>query len=123
MSNQFSEEYYERLKEEFADENVSLAIDSIQFDEAFKEHLQDLEHFNNHPSLSAYDRNPSLAGQKMIKTYRIKMIQEYLELYDIEANSPEEAIQKLYDAGNIQPDDTKVGESKVKDVFQVINEK
>jgi len=51
------------------------------------------------------------------------MIQEYLELYDIEANSPEEAIQKLYDAGNIQPDDTKVGESKVKDVFQVINEK
>ena len=62
MSNQFSEEYYERLKEEFADENVSLAIDSIQFDEAFKEHLQDLEHFNNHPSLSAYERNKSLAN-------------------------------------------------------------
>ena len=61
MSNQFSEEYYERLKEEFADENVSLAIDSIQFDEAFKEHLQDLEHFYNHPSLSAYQRSPSLA--------------------------------------------------------------
>jgi len=62
MSNQFTEEYYERLKEEFADENISLAIDSIQFDEAFKEHLQDLEHFNNHPSLSAADRNPSLAN-------------------------------------------------------------
>ena len=62
MSNQFSEEYYEKLKETFADENVSLAIDSIQFDEAFKEHLQDLEHFNNHPSLSAYERNPSLAS-------------------------------------------------------------
>ena len=61
MSNQFSEEYYERLKEEFADENVSLAIDSIQFNEKFKEHLQDLEHFNNHPSLSAYQRSPSLA--------------------------------------------------------------
>ena len=62
MSNQFSEEYYERLKETFADENVSLAIDSIQFDEAFKEHLQDLEYFNNHPSLSAYERNRSLAN-------------------------------------------------------------
>ena len=62
MSNQFSDEYYERLKEEFADENVSLAIDSIQFNEKFKEHVQDLEHFNNHPSLSAADRNPSLAG-------------------------------------------------------------
>ena len=62
MSNQFSEEYYEKLKETFADENVSLAIDSIQFDEAFQEHLQDLEHFNNHPSLSAYERNRSLAN-------------------------------------------------------------
>ncbi len=61
MSNQISEEYYERLKEEFADENVSLVIDSIQFNEKFKEHLQDLEHFNNHPSLSAYQRSPSLA--------------------------------------------------------------
>ena len=57
MSNQFSEEYYERLKEEFADENVSLEIDSIQFQEQFKEHLQDLEHENNHPSLSAAERN------------------------------------------------------------------
>ena len=61
MSNQFSEEYYERLKEEFADENISLEIDSIQFNEKFKEHLQDLEHENNHPSLSAYQRSPSLA--------------------------------------------------------------
>jgi hypothetical protein len=62
MSNQFSEEYYERLKEEFHDENIDLEIDSIQFNEKFKEHLQDLEHFNNHPSLSAYDRNRSLVG-------------------------------------------------------------
>ena len=61
MSNQFSEEYYERLKEEFADENISLEIDSIQFNEKFKEHLQDLEHENNHPSLSAYKRSQSLA--------------------------------------------------------------
>ena len=60
MSNQFSEEYYERLKEEFADDNVSLAIDSIQFDEAFKEHLIDNDP-KNEPSLSAYQRSPSLA--------------------------------------------------------------
>lgn len=62
MSNPISEEYYERLKDSFADENVSLEIDSIEFDEAFKEYLQDLEHFNNHPSLSAYERNRSLAN-------------------------------------------------------------
>jgi len=55
-----------------------------------------------------------------MKTYRVKVIQEYLESYDIDANSPEEAVQNLYDAGDIQPDDTKVGESKVKDVFQVL---
>ena len=55
-----------------------------------------------------------------MKTYRIKIIQEYLESYDIEANSVEEAVQKLYDLGDIQPDDTKVGESKVKDVFQLL---
>ena len=61
MSNQFSEEYYERLKETFANENISLAIDSIQFDEAFKEHLIDNDP-NNEPSLSAYERNRSLAG-------------------------------------------------------------
>ena len=55
-----------------------------------------------------------------MKTYRIKIIQEYLESYDIEANSVDEAVQKLYDLGDIQPDDTKVGESKVKDVFQLL---
>jgi len=55
-----------------------------------------------------------------MKTYRVKVIQEYLESYDIAANSPEEAVQNLYDAKDIQPDDTKVGESKVKDVFQVL---
>ena len=61
MSNQFSEEYYERLKEEFADENISLEIDSIQFQEQFIQHLQDLEYWNNHPSKSDYERSPSLA--------------------------------------------------------------
>ena len=62
MSNQFSEEYYERLKDEFAEDNLDLEYDSNEFIEKFKEHLQDLEHFNNHPSLSAADRNPSLAS-------------------------------------------------------------
>ena len=59
MSNQFTEEYYERLKEEFADENVSLEIDSIQFDEKFKEHCIGKEYYsyNGHPSLSDYARN------------------------------------------------------------------
>jgi len=55
-----------------------------------------------------------------VTTYRVKIIQEYIESYDIEANSIEEAVQNLYDSGDIQPDDTKVGESKVKDVFQVL---
>ena len=62
MSNKFSEEYYERLKDEFAEDNLDLEYDSDKFIEKFKEHLQDLEHFNNHPSLSAYERNRSLAG-------------------------------------------------------------
>lgn len=59
MSNQFSEEYYERLKEEFADKNIDLEIDSILFDEKFKEHIQDLEYwsYNGHPSLTDYARN------------------------------------------------------------------
>ena len=61
MSNQFSEEYYERLKDEFAENNLDLEYDSDEFIEKFTEHLQDLEHFNNHPSLSAYQRSPSLA--------------------------------------------------------------
>ena len=60
MSNQFSEEYYERLKEEFHDDNVDLEIDSILFEEKFKEYLIDNDP-NNEPSLSAYDRSPSLA--------------------------------------------------------------
>ena len=54
MSNQFSEEYYDRLKEEFHDDNVDLEIDSILFEEKFKEHLIDNDP-KNEPSLSAYD--------------------------------------------------------------------
>ena len=61
MSNQFSEEHYERLKDDFAEDNLHLEYDSNEFIEKFKEHLQDLEHDNNHPSLSDYQRSPSLA--------------------------------------------------------------
>ena len=60
MSNQFSEEYYERLKEEFHNDNIDLEIDSILFEEKFKEHLIDNDP-KNEPSLSAYQRSPSLA--------------------------------------------------------------
>ena len=60
MSNQFSEEYYERLKDEFAEDNLDLEYDSEEFIEKFKEHLIDNDP-KNEPSLSAYQRSPSLA--------------------------------------------------------------
>jgi len=61
MSNKFSEEYYERLKDEFAEDNLNLEYDSDEFIEKFKEHLIDNDP-KNEPSLSDYQRNPSLAG-------------------------------------------------------------
>ena len=39
------------------------------------------------------------------ENYRLKMIQEYIESYDIEANSEQEAVQNFYDAGDLQPDE------------------
>jgi len=60
MSNQFSEEYYEKLKDEFAEDNLDLEYDSEEFIEKFKEHLIDNDP-KNEPSLSAYQRSPSLA--------------------------------------------------------------
>ena len=60
MSNQFSEEYYERLKDEFAEDNLDLEYDSEEFIEKFKEHLIDNDP-KNEPSLSDYQRSPSLA--------------------------------------------------------------
>ncbi len=51
-----------------------------------------------------------------MKTYRLKMIQEYIESYDIEANSEQEAVQNFYDAGDLQPDETDAGDSRVKSV-------
>jgi len=51
-----------------------------------------------------------------MKTYRVKIIQEYIESYDIEANSTEEAVQNFYDSGDLQPDETDAGDSRVKSV-------
>ena len=48
--------------------------------------------------------------------YKVKMIQEYIESYDIEANSEQEAVQNFYDAGDLQPDETDAGDSRVKSV-------
>ena len=56
MSNQFTEEYYERLKDEFAEDNLDLEYDSEEFIEKFKEHLIDNDP-KNEPSLSAAERN------------------------------------------------------------------
>ena len=50
-----------------------------------------------------------------MKTYRIKMIQEYIESYDIEANSEEEAIANIYN-DFIEPDDTKASKSHVQNI-------
>ena len=60
MSNKFSEEYYERLKDEFAEDNLDLEYDSDEFIEKFTEYLNDNDP-KNEPSLSAADRNPSRA--------------------------------------------------------------
>ena len=49
-------------------------------------------------------------------TYRLKKIQENIETYDIEANSEQEAVQNFYDAGDLQPDQTDAGDSRVKSV-------
>ena len=56
MSNQFSEEYYERLKDEFAEDNLDLEYDSNEFIEKFTEYLKDNDP-KNEPSLSAAERN------------------------------------------------------------------
>lgn len=50
-----------------------------------------------------------------MKTYRIKMIQEYIESYDIKANSEKEAIQEIYN-DFLEPDDSKAGNSKFKSI-------
>ena len=55
-----------------------------------------------------------------MKFYKVKMIQEYIETYVIEAESEQEAVQCTYQDW-LDPSDTKAGDSKVKTV-EVINE-
>ena len=59
MSNQFTEDEIERIKEEILEENPNLKEGTIAFDEAFKEHCIGKEHYsyNGHPSLTAHERN------------------------------------------------------------------
>jgi len=63
MSNRPTEDEIERIKEEILDENPDIKEGSIEFDEAFKEHCIGKEYWSpsGNPSLSAADRNPSLA--------------------------------------------------------------
>ena len=56
----------------------------------------------------------------VMKFYKVKMIQEYIETYVIEAESEQEAVQCTYQDW-LDPSDTKAGDSKVKTV-EVINE-
>ena len=59
MSNQFTEDEIERIKEEILEEDRSLKEGTIAFDEAFKEHCIAKEHYSHygHPSLSDAARN------------------------------------------------------------------
>ena len=50
-----------------------------------------------------------------MKTYRLKMIQEYIETYVVQANSEQEAVQCTYEDW-LDPSDTKAGDSRVKTV-------
>ena len=43
------------------------------------------------------------------------MIQEYIESYDVEANSKKEAIKEIY-SDFLEPDDSKAGNSKLKSI-------
>ena len=50
-----------------------------------------------------------------MKTYRLKMIQEYIETYVVQANSEQEAVQCTYEDW-LDPSDTKAGDSRVKTI-------
>tara|TARA_Y100000593_G_C4096138_1_gene230903 strand:- start:123 stop:317 length:195 start_codon:yes stop_codon:yes gene_type:complete len=64
MSNQLTQDEIERIKEEILEENPNIKEGSIEFDEAFKEHCIGKEYWSQYgnPSLSAYERNKSLAN-------------------------------------------------------------
>ena len=50
-----------------------------------------------------------------MKHYKVKMIQEYIETYVVEADSEQEAVQCTYEYW-LDPSDTKAGDSRVKTV-------
>ena len=59
MSNRPTQDEIERIKEEILDDNPDIKEDSIEFDEAFKEHCIAKEHYSEygHSSLSSAARN------------------------------------------------------------------
>ena len=59
MSNQFTEDEIERIKEEILEEDRSLKEGTVEFDEAFREHCIGKEYYsyNGHPSLTDHERN------------------------------------------------------------------
>tara|TARA_R100000781_G_scaffold102511_1_gene66010 strand:- start:5 stop:202 length:198 start_codon:yes stop_codon:yes gene_type:complete len=64
MSYRPNQDEIERIAEEILDENPDIKDENcIEFDEAFKEHCIGKEYWSpsGNPSLSAADRNPSLA--------------------------------------------------------------
>ena len=61
MSNQPTQEWIETEKDTFAEDHPELEYDSDEFIEQFKQYLNDNDP-KNEPSLSAYERSPSLAS-------------------------------------------------------------
>jgi len=61
MSHDGHRQWLVSERDSFADDHPELEIDSDEFIEKFKEYLIDNDP-KNEPSLSAADRNPSLAG-------------------------------------------------------------
>ena len=61
MSHDGHSQWLESERDSFADDHPELEIDSDEFIEKFTEYLRDNDP-KNEPSLSAADRNPSLAG-------------------------------------------------------------
>tara|TARA_R100001463_G_scaffold124152_1_gene181044 strand:+ start:96 stop:281 length:186 start_codon:yes stop_codon:yes gene_type:complete len=61
MSHDGHEQWLESERDSFADDHPELKIDSDEFIEQFTQYLKENDP-KNEPSLSAADRNPSLAG-------------------------------------------------------------
>ena len=59
MSNRPTQDEIQRIKEEILEDNPDIKEDSIEFDEAFKEHCIGKEYWSyyGHPSLTDHARN------------------------------------------------------------------